>query len=566
MIALMVLGLLLLVILLMMLQERAREKREQKAFADFLDHEYGKRPEKQLSAARREHLNCYIVRHPLQDALDDITWNDLEMDHVFRRIDRTESSAGEEYLYYLLRNPGATLKQLEERETAIAYLDSHTAERVSLQLSLHRLGATGDFSFYDYLESLEKAPTRSPISLLLWNLAYVPFLILLPFHVVWGAAGLALVMFRQLIVYYRDKNQISHSLIGLCYVLRLLQACEELRSTCSGELLSHFTQPDEAIARLKAVRKGAFWVLSDASPVVSGNPIDILAAYGKMIFHVDFYYYHRMLSIVQKRMQDIDCLLTFAGEVDATISIAEYRASLQNYCIPTLWEANPSDAELRTLSIENGTPVLLADAIPNSISAGKGILVSGSNASGKSTFLKMIAVNAILAQTIHTCTATSYRACLFSIYSSMALRDDMEGGDSYYVVELRSLKRILDAAERGERPVLCFVDEVLRGTNTVERIAAASQILKGLLDRPILPFAATHDIEVTELLASLYENYHFEEEVMGEAVLFSFQLQEGVATTRNAIRLLGVYSFPEEMVDGAKKSAETFLKDGIWTL
>lgn len=89
----------------------------------------------------------------------------------------------------------------------------------------------------------------------------------------------------------------------------------------------------------------------------------------------------------------------------------------------------------------------------------------------------MVAVNAVLAQTIHTCTAESYHAPVFRIFSSMALRDSIQNGESYYIVEIRSLKRILDAAQTETVPVLSFVDEVLRGTNTVERIAAATQII-----------------------------------------------------------------------------------------
>jgi DNA mismatch repair ATPase MutS len=79
----------------------------------------------------------------------------------------------------------------------------------------------------------------------------------------------------------------------------------------------------------------------------------------------------------------------------------------------------------------------------------------------------------------------------------MSLRDDLQGGDSYYVVEIKALKRILTAAKEPGRPVLCFVDEVLRGTNTVERIAASTQILKSFDGRAVLCFAATHDIELT---------------------------------------------------------------------
>ena len=103
------------------------------------------------------------------------------------------------------------------------------------------------------------------------------------------------------------------------------------------------------------------------------------------------------------------------------------------------------------------------------------MLLTGSNASGKSTFLKSVALNAILAQTIYTVMADSYRAPYFRIYSSMALKDNLMGNESYFIVEIKSLKRIYESADE-KVPMLCLIDEVLRGTNTVERIAASSQI------------------------------------------------------------------------------------------
>ena len=133
----------------------------------------------------------------------------------------------------------------------------------------------------------------------------------------------------------------------------------------------------------------------------------------------------------------------------------------------------------------------------NSLHVSRGVLLTGSNASGKSTFLKTVAVNAILAQTVYTCMADSFETSFFQVYSSMALRDDLTGKESYYIVEIRSLKRVLDALGKGCH-VLTFVDEVLRGTNTVERIAASSQILKSMCRPDSLCFAATHDIELTE--------------------------------------------------------------------
>ena len=104
----------------------------------------------------------------------------------------------------------------------------------------------------------------------------------------------------------------------------------------------------------------------------------------------------------------------------------------------------------------------------------------------------------------------------------MSLKDDLGGKNSYYIVEIKALKRILTAAEQTGCPVLCFVDEVLRGTNTVERIAASSEILKYLKDKNVLCFAATHDIELTAILSGCYDNYHFQEEVTDSDVSFNF--------------------------------------------
>lgn len=214
--------------------------------------------------------------------------------------------------------------------------------------------------------------------------------------------------------------------------------------------------------------------------------------------------------------------------------------------------------------MKNGWHPLLSDPVKNSILADRGVLLTGSNASGKSTFLKMVAVNVILAQTIHTCTAESYKAPVFRIFSSMALRDSMENGESYYIVEIRSLKRILDAAQDHNGPVLCFVDEVLRGTNTVERIAAATQILIHLSESGALGFAATHDIEMTELLKEHYDNYHFEEEIRDGDILFPYQLLPGKASTRNAIRLLQLLGYDREITEKASGQAEHFLETGKW--
>ena len=147
--------------------------------------------------------------------------------------------------------------------------------------------------------------------------------------------------------------------------------------------------------------------------------------------------------------------------------------------------------------------------------------------------------------------------------TSMALRDNLEGGESYFIVEIKSLQRILKECEK-KQPVLCIVDEVLRGTNTIERIAASSQILRSLCKPHVLPLAATHDIELSYILEDCYNNYHFEEEIRDHDVVFNYLLKQGRATTRNAIRLLEIIGYNPEIIKDAQEMAKRFEGTGVW--
>ena len=146
----------------------------------------------------------------------------------------------------------------------------------------------------------------------------------------------------------------------------------------------------------------------------------------------------------------------------------------------------------------------------------------------------------------------------------MALKDNILSNESYFIVEIKSLKRILDKTNR-KYPVLCFVDEVLRGTNTLERIAASSRILASLSNENSLCFAATHDIELTYILEDYYFNYHFRERIEGNQVLFDYRLYKGRAVSRNAIKLLKLLGYSKDIIDNAEDAANQYMKTGEWS-
>ena len=240
------------------------------------------------------------------------------------------------------------------------------------------------------------------------------------------------------------------------------------------------------------------------------------------------------------------------------ISAASFRESLDFYTLPLFIEGGTV-----SLSFTDAYHPLIKEPVTNSISISKPILITGSNASGKSTFLKTAAVNAILAQTINTCLAREYATSRFMIYTSMALKDNLSNNESYYIAEIKSLKRVFDSINE-DIPILCMIDEVLRGTNTIERIAASSEVLKRLGSGNCLCIAATHDIELVSILKNHYGNYHFQESFIDNDIVFDYRIYPGKSTTRNAIKLLRLMGYSENVVASAEERAERFSLEGKW--
>lgn len=542
----------------------AGQRRRQ--FIQSLRDNYGNMPKKEYSLERYARMDSYFKRHRREGQLDDITWNDLNMDDIFKRINYTFSASGEEYLYHTLRTAVNTKEELAHREEAIRFFEEHADERVQIQYLMSVLGHTKKYSLYDYLDNLDILGERSNKKHILMDILFIPLLALTPFYLSVALFALSVLMIYNIITYFREKNEIDPYIVSFSYIIRLLEVCKKVTAISVPACQEELEQMRQGVGRLLAVSRNSYFVFAKNRFGSSGNPLELLMDYLRMIFHLDLMQFNRMLKLIRDRRDDVDMLIGNVGFLEMVISVGAFRASLEEgYSVPHIRELSGEDngGVRNVFSLEEGYHPLLQKPVKNSISASRGVLLTGSNASGKSTFLKMTALNVILAQTIHTCTAKAYEAPLFRVFSSMSLRDDLKSGESYYMVEIRAIKRILDAAG-GEQPIICFVDEVLRGTNTVERIAASTQILKSLCVKGTLCFAATHDIELTELLEKDYDNYHFEEEIREGDVVFPYQLLAGKATSRNAIRLLEMMGYEEHITREAFAMAERFVSEGKW--
>ena len=520
-----------------------------------LKENFGSAPKREYKADDLDHIQGFYQKHRDEFQIDDATWNDLNMDGVFARMNYCYSASGEEYLYYLLRTPMQS-DNFEEMEQKVEFFRENGDKRRAFQILYAHIGRRIRYSIYEYIDYLNNVKNASNskhyLMLILMGIALLSSF--LNFTV--GFTAFILLMLANIFMYFKVKDDVEQYLTSYRYIMSVIQSVDNFAKLSDPDIADDIEALKTSASHFKSFLRGSS-ILMSSSRMNSGNPAEVLLDYLRMATHLDIIKFNQMYSELMEHKDDLDNILTITGKLEAYISIACYRESVKDcYCIPHF---NGKDYVAEGLYHP-----LIENAVPNDISADRGVLITGSNASGKSTFLKTCALNALLAQSIHTVLAKEYTAPLYRIYSSMALKDDIFEGDSYYIVEIKSIKRILDAANTEVNSVLCFVDEVLRGTNTVERIAASTEILKNFAKRNIMCLAATHDIELTTLLKEYFGIYHFEGEITDNDVHFDYLIKEGPATTRNAIKLLNVLGYDENIVDNAQSLAERFLATGQW--
>ncbi|MGI6254541.1 MAG: MutS-related protein [Acutalibacter sp.] len=469
--------------------------------------------------------------------VDGATWEDLDMDRVFRRVNSCQSAVGEQVLYAQLHR----LEQLPHWEELLAHLENCPDQREHAWLTLARVGKRRScYSLAEFLFAPEE------VSLLLGPL--YPLFALLPLAglvgMLWNywVGGCVLIgsLCWNVVLYYLGKRRVQGDLERLQALSSLLWACRRLTKVLSFAPLRE--DLEEALVKFRPLEGR----MTGLTPRGSAD-WELLQEYYHIFTLRDLRLYRRAVKLVKEYPNQAKSLYQAAGMVDAAIAVLSFRRTLPQWCRPTYHQEN-------VLEFAGLFHPLLQDPVENSGRLEKDVLLTGSNASGKSTFLKALAVNAILGQSIDTCAGERYVFRPGRVLSSMAVRDDITAGESYFMAEVRSLKRLTDAARTGG--CLLFIDEILKGTNTVERLAASQAVLEELHRRDCLCVAATHDLELTSRLAESYHSFHFQERLTGEGVEFDYLLRPGPANTQNAIRLLQVLGFSASTVERAQELAK----------
>jgi hypothetical protein len=489
----------------------------------------------------------FFQSYPVDTALDDRTWTDLLMDDVFAEIDRTESSIGQQMLYYRLRCAGE-LRSRDAFETLVERFGADASRRERAQVLLARLRHSSGY----YVHRLARPDTLArpwwyavfPV----WTLVLLTTIALgFVWHGLWllAVAGFAV----NAVIRALTSQRVGGEAVWFRQVGPLLSSARALVGVCDEPAAAAITGNINAdLAALRRLGAVARWVSRGGD---TGAPADLggaLVEYINIQLLLDVNALYFASRELQARGSNLLALIKAVGDIDAAIAVASFREGAGEWVQPGF-----VDAHAPALLTDLRHP-LVDEAVPNSIGLAppRGVLITGSNMSGKSTFLRTVGVNAVLAQTINTCLARGYEAPIYQVRSCIGRADDLVAGKSYYLVEVESVLSLVKASER-QLPHLFIFDELFRGTNAVERIAAGEAVLRTLLrdGGPHSVLAATHDGELVELLRDVYAVYHLADSIGPEGLSFDYHLTPGPATSRNAIALLKLNGAPEALVSAA---------------
>ena len=219
------------------------------------------------------------------------------------------------------------------------------------------------------------------------------------------------------------------------------------------------------------------------------------------------------------------------------------------------WSMPKFVCEKSKILAENiGHPLLGENRVCNSIVVEEPhevILITGSNMSGKSTFMRTIGINSVLAYAGAPVCADKFQCAIMNIYTCMKVSDNLGKNISSFYSEILKIKKIVEASRKDEK-ILFLLDEIFKGTNSKDRHTGAVILINQLAKSKAIGFVSTHDIELGEMeykYNSKVKNYHFSEYYKNNKINFDYKLKNGVSTTRNAVYLMRLAGIEIEEID-----------------
>jgi DNA mismatch repair ATPase MutS len=478
--------------------------------------------------------------------------NDIDFHELFMFIDRTQSRIGQQYLYDRLLRINSNI-DFTQQEKLIDYFVENEKERIKIQNLLSKLKRRESYYICNlFLDEYVPKPN--------W------FWIIIFFSFAGLATGIGVCVFPQymllafffiyiinLFIHYWNKKNI------MIYVDSIPQLPLICRIAKKIVLMNISQKPEvsvlQSINTINEIKHlvGFFKFNSNIKSEIEAVLLLLWEAV-KILLLIEPIVIFTIFKRLENKKKDIQNIFEYLGEIDSAISVATIRKEVSYFCKPTLLNHNH-------LIFTYMYHPLIPNCVSNSIEIkGKSILLIGSNMSGKTSFIRTIAINTLLGQTINTCFAKTFQFPHSQLFSVIRVSDDLLNDKSYYFEEVSIIKNMVMKSLSSTTNIF-FLDEIFKGTNTIERIAAGKAILSYLTkSKNNIVFVSTHDIELADLLCEEYDLYYFTEIIKGQNICFDYKLKSGKTYKKNAIRILEINDYPKEIIQDAKSIVQLLQK------
>lgn len=474
-------------------------------------------------------------------ALSPRACTDLDLELVFRRVDTCASTVGQQMLYSFLRRPLPKADEVGARGALIDALSTQAEVREQVSSAVDGLGGHGAYSLpFLFLGPIPDRPRWWPLVPLLSfaSVAAIVGSFVTPFA--WLA--LAVIALVNMGVQASFRPTLERFVAPMAALPGLMNAARRLGAVEHPALRAHVGALGEACRRLGHLDRYARRFVQE----LHGNELkDTLVGYANLLFFVDLNAFLFGIIRVRNNREDLKALFELVGLLDAACSVARFRESLPTWCAPTFGPVG------KRIEIHGLYHPLLTSPVANDLCLDhQDLVVTGSNMAGKTTYLRAAGVGAVLAQSIATVPAESWSAPPLHVGTLITRNDDLASGKSYFLVEAEIVSDLLESATLPGQH-LFIMDEIFRGTNTRERLAASAAVLRYLSRGDNICLVATHDVELEVLLNDNWAFWHFRESVGENGLAFDYQMHPGVSSAPNALHMLEVSGYPKEVLKDA---------------
>ena len=475
---------------------------------------------------------------------------------LLQLVNTTATQGGQKTLFDWFLNPELEIEQILERQTLVKEISNLPGFRSQIMLLGNQIkrdhnGDWDDQGLFRWMKNQTSQQSLRRLLILLSSLALLNFFLLgMNLLAGWGAYWqfsfilYLSIYFFQYRVYqstFQDAYQLNRDLQPLETILQYLESYPAPKNSLLANFLSSIRKqhekPSEYLRKIVAI--------SSAASIQNNQILSLLI---NALIPWDMFFAYQLERFKTKLSEHLPNWLRIWYQVEALVSLANFAYLNPEYQFPTIHNLSSpglfSATGLGHPLLDKNKKVINDFAFKEN---GEVAIISGSNMSGKSTFLRTLGINLVLAYAGTVVNAKPMEVSLMRLFTCIQVSDSLKDGFSYFYAEVRRLRELLTRLQdTSSNPVFYLIDEIFQGTNHEERRIGSLAYIKALVNANGVGAISTHDIELSKLAEQelRVHNYNFQDKVVDGKMSFDYQLRPGPSPTTNALKIMAIEGLP----------------------